>query len=268
MAVDRPRPIESNETADPLGRAMLAFQRGTSGTLRYRDGADTQGGRVREFYFRSPSEWDDERIAALERLADHEQILDVGCGAGQHALWWQERGVDVTAIDASPNAVRTARERGLEDVLVGDMFDLPFETGAFGAVHCVGTQLGLGGSLAGIGDLLAEFARVTDGSAPAVVDNYDPTRLDRGFFGYRPDPREGIARRCFHFEFVGETADDGGREIGPTLHFLLCSPSRLREATIGTPWGLRSVQRTDDGAYYRAVLDKAGTGRGASDWRT
>ncbi|WP_265109482.1 class I SAM-dependent methyltransferase [Halosolutus halophilus] len=261
MAADRPRPVESHETADPLGRAVLAFQRGASGTLRYRDGADTQDGRVREFYFRPPAEWDDETIALLERLADHEPILDVGCGAGQHALWWQERGVDVTAIDASPGAVAAAGERGVEDLREMDMFDLEFDRNRFGAVHCVGTQLGLGGSLAGISDLLAEFARVTDGSALAVVDNYAPTRLDREFFGYRPDPREGVARRCFHFEFERETADgDRVREVGSTLQFLLCSPDRLREATIGTPWGLRSVHRDDDGAYYRAVLDKRGSG--------
>ncbi|MFC4540874.1 class I SAM-dependent methyltransferase [Halosolutus amylolyticus] len=258
MTVDRQRPIESRETADPLGRAMLAFQRGAPGRLRYRDGADTQDGRVEEFYFEPPKEWDDDWVALLSRLADREPTLDIGCGAGQHALWWQERDVDVTAIDASPGAVAAASERGVENPLEMDMFDLAFDRDRFGAVLCVGTQLGLGGSLAGISDLLAEFARVTDGGALAVVDNYDPTRLDDDFFGYRPDPRPGIAHRCFHFEFEREATDGDGssdREIGPTLHFLLCSPDRLAEATIGTPWEVRSVHR-DDGAYYRAVLDK------------
>jgi len=109
------------------------------------------------------------------------------------------------------------------------MFDLPVPTDAFGAVHVVGTQLGLGRSLAGVRELLVEFTRVTDDGGVAVVDNYDPTRLDEGFFGYRPDPREGIAHRCFHLEFERET-DDGEprREIGRTLKFLLCSPARLR----------------------------------------
>ncbi|WP_247003554.1 class I SAM-dependent methyltransferase [Halosolutus gelatinilyticus] len=260
MAIDRRR------GADPLGRAMLAHQRGDFETLRYRDGADVQDGNVRKFYFGSSEEWADETIALLDRLADREPVLDVGCGAGQHALWWQERGVDVTAIDASPNAVRAARDRGVEDVHVMDMFDLAVDRSRFGAVHCVGTQLGLGASVAGISDLLAEFARVTDEDGIAVVDNYDPTRLDEEFFGYRPDPREGVAHRCFHFEFEEERADESRvREVGPSMHFLLCSPDRLREATIGTPWTVRSVAQPGDGTHYKAVLDKRGPGSGRDE---
>lgn len=260
--------------ADPLGRAMLAHHRDDPGRLTYRDGADVQDGNVAEFYFSSPESWEPETIVLLERVADHEPILDVGCGAGKHLLWWADRGVDAVGVDASPNAVRTARERsevrrtagrggeaaerGLEDVLVGDMFDLPVETGAFGAVHAVGTQLGLGRSLAGIRELLADFARITGDAGVAVVDNYDPTRLDEEFFGYRSDPREGIAHRCFHLEFVRETDDGPRREIGRTLQFLLCSPGRLREATVETPWTAARVSRTDERGHYRLELRKEG----------
>ncbi|WP_226482243.1 class I SAM-dependent methyltransferase [Natrinema amylolyticum] len=310
--------------ADPLGRAMLTHHRDTAGRLTYRDGADVQDGNVSEFYFSSPESWASETIEALDRLCDHEPILDVGCGAGKHLLWWAERGVDAVGVDVSPNAVLTARERcevrrtsrrscveqrstyrssglrggdaasngtgaerssassrtgkarettaspspssredgeaaerGLEGVLVGDMFDLPIETGSVGAVHAVGTQIGLGRSLAGIRALLAEFARVTADGGVTVVDNNDPTRLDGDLFGYRPDPREGIAHRCFHLEFERET-DEGERyrEVGRTLQFLLCSPARLREATNSTPWSVCDVRRTDGTAHYRAVLEK------------
>ena len=246
---------------------MLAFQRGELGTLVYRDGPETADGRVEEHYFQPPETWDDGTIAVLERLSDHDAVLDVGCGSGQYALWLQDNGVDVTAIDASPGAVITASERGVDDTRVMDMFDLAFDRDRFDAVCCLGTQLGLGGSIAGIRDLLADFARVTAPDGIAVVDSYDPTRLEPDVFGYRPDPREGVARRCFHLEYRGPSdaidADDTtetdepveeGWEIGPTLQFLLCSPARLSDAAVGTPWRVTDVSRSDEQAHYRAVL--------------
>ncbi|MGQ3412762.1 class I SAM-dependent methyltransferase [Natrinema sp. LN54] len=292
--------------ADPLGRAMLAHWRDEPGRLTYRDGAETQDGNVAEFYFSSPESWEAKTIDRLERLADAEPVLDAGCGAGKHLLWWADRGVEATGVDASPNAVLTARERcevrrtsrrscveqrstsrssglrggdaasngtaspspspredseaaerGLEDVFVGDMFDLPIELGAFGAVHAVGTQIGLGRSLAGIRELLGEFARVTGDEGVAVVDNYDPSRVGDDFLGYRSDPRSGIAHRCFHLEY--ESADESGergRIVGRTLQFLLCSPARLREATIDTPWLVTDVRRPGSAGRYIASLAK------------
>ena len=37
------------------------------------------------------------------------KILDVGCGAGSHALYLQEKGFDVTAIDISEKALEVAK---------------------------------------------------------------------------------------------------------------------------------------------------------------
>lgn len=269
--------------ADALGRAVFDYQREDAelGTLTYRNGTDASDGRVREFYFAPPAEWPAVVRSALERLGSdldgdgNARVLDVGCGAGQHALWLTDRGVDVVGLDASPYSVAAARLRGLERVVAGDMFRLPVETGRFRAVLCLGTQLGLAGSLAGVSDLLGEFARVTapagDGADPAlaVVDGYDPRALeaDADLLGYRPDLREGIAHRCFHLEYepavagpsAGNGAEDGngdaGREriVGPSLHFLLYSPARLREAAIGTPWTVTDVFRSG-GAYYVAAL--------------
>ncbi len=41
------------------------------------------------------------------------KVLDLGCGTGEDALRLAARGVRVTAIDASPEMVRVARERGV-----------------------------------------------------------------------------------------------------------------------------------------------------------
>ncbi len=234
---------------------MRDYGRGDPGDLRYRDGARTADGRVREYYFAPPAEWDDDTVALLDRIASWGgPVLDAGCGAGKHALWLQDRGVDVTGIDASPAAVEAARERGVDDARVMDMFDPAFERDRFRTAFAFGTQVGLAGSLAGVRDLLAEFARLTDEDGRAVVHNYDPAAVDEALLGYRPDPREGIARRCFHFEYEPADDRDPAREVGPTLQFLLFGPDRLADATIGTPWTVADVDVRD--RTYAAVLER------------
>lgn len=49
------------------------------------------------------------------------KVLDVGCGAGSHALYLQQKGVDVTAIDISAHAVETAKKRGVKQAFHQDL---------------------------------------------------------------------------------------------------------------------------------------------------
>jgi SAM-dependent methyltransferase len=55
------------------------------------------------------------------------KILDVGCGAGSHSLYLQEKGFDVTAIDISENAIRTCQLRDLKNSKVQNILDLEKE---------------------------------------------------------------------------------------------------------------------------------------------
>lgn len=237
--------------ADPLGRALYDHQRGErSGELVYRDGEVVEEHDVQETYFTLPDAWSENWKRRLTSL--NGPVLDVGCGAGTSAAWLEAGGRDVVAIDVSRHAVRTARERGLEDVRVMDMFDLEFPVGRFRSVLAKGTQLGLAGSLPGVRTVLSDLAVVTDEAGIAIVDSYDPSMFDpESFIGYRPDPRAGVARRSFHFEY---RRPDGEREVGRTLSFILFGPERLRDVLVGTPWELADVWPQE--AYYRARLEK------------
>lgn len=53
------------------------------------------------------------------------KILDVGAGAGSHALYLQNKGHDVTAIDVSPGGVACMKQRGIEKALLQDFYTLP-----------------------------------------------------------------------------------------------------------------------------------------------
>jgi SAM-dependent methyltransferase len=110
---------------DALGTAMLDRLRGClRAPCIYRDGDETADAHIVEHYLVPPVQWPDSKWKFLDSFRT--PMLDVGCGTGQHALAVQERGV-VVAFDVSPNAVRAAHERGVENAIVADMFSLPFD---------------------------------------------------------------------------------------------------------------------------------------------
>ena len=75
------------------------------------------------------------------------RILDVGAGAGRHALALQERGHEVVALDVSPGAIEVCRDRGVEQVFLGTTEDLVREDPElFDAVILLGHNLALVGS--------------------------------------------------------------------------------------------------------------------------
>jgi SAM-dependent methyltransferase len=41
-------------------------------------------------------------------------LIDIGSGTGNHALYFQEHGIDVTCVDLSPGNVERCQEKGLE----------------------------------------------------------------------------------------------------------------------------------------------------------
>jgi len=237
---------------DPYGRAIRDHHEcEREEPLLDVDGAETREHPIERFYF---GEFDPETDPDGEWLIEwlDGPLLDIGAGAGQHALYLQER-FETVAIDVSEYLVEVMRDRGVADARVADMFSLreSFERDRFGSALANGTQLGLAGSMRGLSEFLGDLAQVTTPDANAVVDAHDPTREGvTDILGYRSDPTPGLAHRTYHFEYE----DD----VGPTLQFRLFSPDRLREAAVGTGWEVAEIRRgaNDADAHYRAALVK------------
>ncbi len=52
------------------------------------------------------------------------KILDVGCGAGSHSLYLQEKAFDVMAIDISENAIKACQLRGVQNAKIQNILDI------------------------------------------------------------------------------------------------------------------------------------------------
>lgn len=106
---------------DPMGAAIAEYaQHRKANRLRvFSSQFDEDEIPVREL-FRTRKEMSALELKALE-LA-HGKILDVGAGSGCHSLILQEAGKEVEAIDISPLAVKTMKQRGVKTVQQANLF--------------------------------------------------------------------------------------------------------------------------------------------------
>ena len=68
-----------------------------------------------------------DNMPELEQLALNRcegKVLDVGCGAGNHALYLQQKGCDVKGIDVSKGAIEVCRLRGVQKLEHTSILDL------------------------------------------------------------------------------------------------------------------------------------------------
>jgi len=122
-----------------------------------------------EAYFREEDDMPD-----LEWLAMNEcrgRVLDVGAGAGSHALQLQERGFEVTAIDISPLAVKVMQERGVNSAAVQDIFT--YSGQQFDTILLLMNGIGLAGKLDNIEKLLSTFKLLLAKGGQLLFDSSD-----------------------------------------------------------------------------------------------
>jgi SAM-dependent methyltransferase len=75
-----------------------------------------------DYLFRTYPEMPKLEQLALQKVRG--KVLEIGCGAGSHALYLQEKKLDVTPIDISPLAIEIAQKRGLKKAECINFYDL------------------------------------------------------------------------------------------------------------------------------------------------
>ena len=84
----------------------------------------------------------DERALFLDRLraVQAKTLLEIGAGTGQDAVFFAEDGLDVVAVDLSPEMVAHCRAKGLE-AYERDFLHLGFEPASFDGVYAMNCLL-------------------------------------------------------------------------------------------------------------------------------
>jgi len=170
-------------------------------------------------------------FARLIEATGGRRLLDLGAGACHESEWFVNAGLDVVAIDLSPENIERCHARGV-DARVGDFYGLDFADGSFDAVWAMSSLLHVPDRDLPI--VLAEIDRVlgpgglvqagmwggpgTEGAWEG--DDYSPPR----FYSLRTD---GRARELFSERFdvvaFSTTIPEGAREGVHYQLFLLRS---------------------------------------------
>ena len=128
---------------DPMGQAIADYHAtGKASRLRVFSPMFDEDEIPVATLFRTRDEMPAIEQEALKVASGH--ILDVGAGAGCHTLALQAMEKRVTAIDISPLAVETMRQRGVKDVHEQDFFSLD---GQFDTILMLMNGIGIVGTI-------------------------------------------------------------------------------------------------------------------------
>ena len=156
---------------DPMGAAILDYVRtGKAATLRVLSSMFDDDEMPVTHLFRSFAEMPPLEQKAIELARGH--VLDVGAGAGCHALALQERGIEVKAVDISPLCCEAMRLRGVGDVECVNLFS-PQLQGQFDTLLLLMNGTGIAGKLSRLPQLLRRLKELMADGGQVLIDSSD-----------------------------------------------------------------------------------------------
>jgi len=173
------------------GQAMLDYLNGDEDAyciLRRDDGIAYPPIYARQFFY--PNGLPDLDRLAVQRCAG--RVLDIGAGAGSHSLAIQDRGLDITSIDASAKAVEVMSKRGCRDARVGDVFDS--YSSSFDTVLVI-LNIGIEQNVKGLVRFLRHLHILLAPDGELITDSIDPRNSEDE--SYRKYTESKIAKGCY-----------------------------------------------------------------------
>jgi SAM-dependent methyltransferase len=129
-----------------------------------------------DVYFRGEEGMPDLELIALSKCRG--RVLDIGAGAGSHALVLQQRGVDVTAMDISGRAVDIMLERGVKQAFAQDIY--AYEGERYDTLLLLMNGIGLTGNIQQLRVFLQHTKKLLKPGGQLLFDSSDIAYLYEG----------------------------------------------------------------------------------------
>lgn len=188
---------------DVFGRAILDYQLGnyTEDIITSTSISDEDILPI-SYLFRDFNEMPILEQKALEMATG--SILDIGCGAGSHSLYLEEKGLKVKSIDISEGAIETCNLRGLKNAHRLNVYD---ETQTFDTLLLLMNGSGIFESLEQAPQQLHKLAKLLNEGGQILIDSSDIKYMyeddDGGFWVDANSNYYG--ELVYHVSYKGET---------------------------------------------------------------
>jgi len=190
---------------DLFGKAILDFQTNNSPEDLITETTISEEDEMSVAYlFRSYDEMPKLEQKALQLAKG--KVLDVGCGAGSHSLTLQnDRNLDVTSVDISPNAIEACELRGLKNAKVQDVMAL--ENEKFDTILLLMNGAGMCGRLKNIPQFLLKLKSLLNPGGQILLDSSDIIYMfddDEDGGKWIPSNNEYYGEIVFNVSYKGE----------------------------------------------------------------
>jgi SAM-dependent methyltransferase len=180
---------------DPLGQAIADYY------FQHRPGKlwihNTYGPREEmpvAAYFRSYNDMPALEHTALQLCKG--KILDIGAGAGSHALWLQQEGNDITALEISGQSCAVMKKRGVTKIIQQDIFSYRQEK--YNTLLLLMNGIGLTGTLNGLRSFLLHAGTLLLPGGQLIFDSSDVAYV----YEYKlPDLNQYYGEIAYRYEY-------------------------------------------------------------------
>lgn len=192
---------------DLFGKAILDFQTNNSPENIITETSISEADEMNVAYlFRKFNEMPKLEQKALQLCKG--KILDVGCGAGSHSLYLQEKDFEVTSIDISENAIKTCQARGLKNAKVENILHL--ENEKFDTILLLMNGTGIFENLATTSKYLQKLKSLLNENGQILIDSSDILYMfdqnEDGTFSVPADNYYG--ELTFSIQYKNQTEED------------------------------------------------------------
>ncbi|ADY30019.1 MULTISPECIES: class I SAM-dependent methyltransferase [Cellulophaga] len=99
------------------------------------------------------------------------KVLDIGCGAGSHSLYLQNKNIDVTALDSSKGAIEACKKRGISKTINAKI--LEHNSTTYDTLLLLMNGIGIVGELNKLGDYLQHLKSLLNTNGQLLLDSSD-----------------------------------------------------------------------------------------------